>query len=125
MIQTLTIALGGAAGAVLRYWTSSGVYALTGRDFPYGTLVVNVLGSLAMGVLVVLMVEREGVPPELRAGILVGLLGAFTTFSTFSFETLALLEQGRLLAVFGNVGLSVITCIGACWLGVVVTRALT
>ena len=84
MTQTLAIAAGGAIGALLRFWASNGVYALLGRGFPYGTLVVNVLGSLAMGYLYIVMIERAALAPEWRAFALVGLLGAFTTFSTFS-----------------------------------------
>ena len=94
MARVLTIAAGGAVGAVLRYWVSSGTHALLGRGFPYGTLVVNVLGSFAIGFLFVLFLERMTLSGEWRAGILIGVLGAFTTFSTFSIETLNLLEEG-------------------------------
>lgn len=118
------IAAGGAAGAVLRFWVATGVYAVTGRDFPYGTLVVNVAGSLAMGVLFVLLVERMDVAPLWRAGLLIGFLGAFTTFSTFSMETLALLEQGEAARALANVAASVVLCLGAAWLGVLLGRSL-
>ncbi len=121
-MELIAIALGGASGAVLRYWTSSGVYSLLGRDFPYGTLVVNVLGSLLMGLLTILMLERMSVGPEMRAALLIGLLGAFTTFSTFSMETLFLIEQGYLLKAFLNVLLSVVVCIVAAWFGMKVGR---
>lgn len=124
MIETLAIALGGAVGALLRFWTSTGVYSLLGRYFPYGTLVVNVLGSLMMGVLTILMLERMSVGPELRAALLIGFLGAFTTFSTFSMETLFLIEQGELLKASLNVLLSVAVCIGATWFGVKIGRML-
>ena len=76
MIQILVIALGGAIGAVMRYLASTGVYALLGRGFPYGTLVVNVVGSLLIGILTILMLERLSVGPEWRAGILIGVGGA-------------------------------------------------
>lgn len=124
MTQLLAIALGGAAGALLRFWVSTGVYALLGRGFPYGTLAVNLLGSLAIGFLSVLFLERLSLGPEWRAGVLVGLLGAFTTFSTFSFETLALIEQGRLGAAAGNMAVSVAGCILATWLGLMLGRQL-
>ena len=124
MSQVLAVAAGGAAGAVLRLWVSSAVYALAGRDFPYGTLAVNVLGSLAMGVLFVLLVERMDADPLWRAGLLIGLLGAFTTFSTFSMETLALLEEGQAGRALANMGLSVMLCVGAAWLGVLLGRTL-
>ncbi len=124
MIQILVIAVGGAVGAVMRYLTSTGVYAVLGRGFPYGTLVVNVLGSLLMGVLTILMLERLSIGPEWRAGILIGVLGAFTTFSTFSMETLNLIEQGDWIKALANVLLSTVLCLLAVWLGVLMGRSL-
>ncbi|MEW8405815.1 MAG: fluoride efflux transporter CrcB [Candidatus Thiodiazotropha taylori] len=124
MYQLLVIASGGAAGALFRFWVSSGVYGILGRGFPYGTLVVNVLGSLVMGFLYVLFIERMVVSAELRAGLLVGFLGAFTTFSTFSMETLNLLEQAEVLKAGLNVLLSVVACLLACWFGLVLGRQL-
>jgi len=82
LLQTVSIAAGGAAGALMRYWVSNGVYALAGRSFPYGTLAVNVLGSLAMGLLYILFMERMSISPELRAALLIGFLGAFTIKGT-------------------------------------------
>jgi CrcB protein len=120
----LFIACGGAFGAVLRYGASLGVYSLLGRGFPYGTLFVNVTGSLLMGVLSIVMLERFNVGPEWRAAILVGVLGSFTTFSTFSIETLNLLEQGDMMRAFSNMALSVIVCLIAVWLGVSLGRQL-
>ena len=111
-------------GAVMRYLTSTGVYAVLGRGFPYGTLVVNVLGSLLMGVLTILMLERLSVGPEWRAGILIGVLGAFTTFSTFSMETLNLVEQGDWIKALVNVFLSTALCLLAAWVGVLMGRSL-
>ncbi len=108
----------------MRYWVSNGVYALAGRGFPYGTLAVNVLGSLAMGVLYILFMERMNISPELRAALLIGFLGAFTTFSTFSIETLNLLEQAAYLKAGLNMLISVSACITACWAGVLIGRYL-
>lgn len=124
MKTILFIACGGAIGAVLRYGASLGVYGLLGRGFPYGTLFVNVTGSLLMGVLSILMLERFNVGPEWRAAILVGLLGSFTTFSTFSMETLNLLEQGDIMRAMANIAFSVIVCLAAVWLGVNIGRQL-
>jgi CrcB protein len=120
----LAIAAGGAAGALLRYWVAGGVYAVFGREFPYGTLVVNASGSFLMGLLVIWLVERTGAAPEWRAALLVGLLGAFTTFSTFSLETLNLIEHGALLKAMANVVLSVGICLVCVWLGALLGRSL-
>ncbi len=122
MKQILAIALGGSVGALLRYWTSTGVHTLIGRDFPYGTLLVNVSGSLAMGLLYVLLVERLALGVEWRAALLIGVLGAYTTFSSFSFETLALFEEGEYMKALINIVLSVTLCLVAVWLGVAAGR---
>ncbi len=124
MKALIFIAAGGALGAVLRYGASVGVYSLLGRGFPYGTLFVNVSGSLLMGVLSVIMLERFNIDPEWRAAVLVGVLGSFTTFSTFSIETLNLLEQGEMMRALANIVLSVIVCLFAVWFGVLIGRQL-
>ena len=122
--QVAAIAAGGALGSVLRYGLSTWVHTLAGRGFPYGTLAVNVLGCLAMGLLFVLLVERVGESAVLRAGLLIGVLGGFTTFSSFSIETVNLIEQGALAKAAGNVAASLALCLGATWLGVVLARQL-
>lgn len=124
MNQVLAIALGGASGALLRFWISQGIYHLFGRSFPLGTLVVNVLGSFLMGLLFVYLLERSQIAPEWRAALLIGLLGAFTTFSTFSIETLNLFEQGEQLKALLNIVLSVGLCLVATWLGIILGRQL-
>ena len=121
-MQLLAIATGGALGALMRFWVSSGVHGIAGRSFPYGTLTVNVLGSLLIGILYVAFNERLDISPHWRALLLVGVLGAFTTFSTFSMETLELLEKGEVIKATVNVLLNVVLCIGAAWLGVLLTR---
>ncbi len=122
MKALIFIAIGGAAGAVLRYGASLSVYSLLGRGFPYGTLFVNVSGSLLMGLLSVIMLERFNIGPEWRAAVLVGVLGSFTTFSTFSIETLNLLEQGDVMRAMTNIVLSVLVCLVAVWFGVLIGR---
>ncbi len=122
MTQLVYIAAGGATGALMRYWMSNGIYVLLGRGFPYGTLTVNVTGSLLMGFIYVFMIERMDISVEWRAGLMIGLLGAFTTFSTFSIETLNLLESGEQLKAALNILLSVTLCILGCWLGMIVGR---
>lgn len=121
-MQAVAVAAGGAIGSVLRFWISSGVYAALGRGFPVGTLTVNVLGCLAMGLLYVLLLERMAVGPEWRAFLLVGVLGGFTTFSSFSIETFNLIEGGEPFKALLNVMLSVLSCVAATWLGVVLAR---
>jgi len=122
VLQLFAIAVGGALGALMRFLVSTGTYLLFGRGFPYGTLMVNVLGSLLMGALFVVLSDRLALGPEWRGGLLVGLLGAFTTFSTFSLETLMLLEEGRWLGASVNVFLSVVLCLAATWIGLTLTR---
>ncbi len=124
MNQLVMVAAGGAIGSVLRFLMSGWVYSVAGRGFPYGTLAVNVVGSLLMGLLAVVLIERMALAPEWRAPILIGVLGGFTTFSTFSIETLALIDAGEHLKAVSNMVLSLLLCVGGCWLGVIVGRQL-
>jgi len=122
MNQVLAIAAGGAVGSVLRFWMSTWVHSFAGRSFPYGTLTVNVLGCLAMGFLFVLFVDRLSDNAVLRAGILIGVLGGFTTFSSFSIETFNLIEQGAWFKAVVNMTGSLLLCVGATWVGVILGR---
>ncbi len=124
MMQLLIVGAGGAFGAIGRYWLSIWVYSLTGRAFPWGTLAVNLLGSLLMGFLSVWLLERMSLSSEMRALLMVGFLGSFTTFSTFSLETLLLLEQGAVARAGVNIAVSVITCIFAAWMGTLIAKAM-
>ncbi len=120
--QLMFIAAGGAFGAVLRFLVSNGIHRFMSRDFPYGTLSVNVIGSFIMGISYVLLIERFNISPEWRGFIVIGLLGAFTTFSTFSIETLVLIENGEISKAMINVLLSVILCILGSWIGLLLGR---
>lgn len=119
----LYVALGGSIGAVMRFASVRMVHSVFGYGFPYGTLVVNVLGSFLIGVLSIWLLLKAQMPEEQRAFMQVGVLGAFTTFSSFSLETLHLVQQGDVLkavvSVFGNVGL----CVMFVWLGVQFARS--
>ena len=120
----VSVAAGGAIGALGRYGLYNAVHAGLGRGFPYGTLAVNVLGSLLIGFLYVWLFDRLNMGSHWRAFLLVGFLGSFTTFSAFSIETLNLLAGGALARGFANIFVSVTVCIGAAWLGTILARQL-
>lgn len=124
LIQFIWIAIGGAVGAMLRYTVSMSVQQLTTRDFPYGTLVVNVLGSLLIGIFAVLLLEKTAQAAHWRALIIIGGLGAFTTFSTFSYDTIALLSNGAILRASVNVISHIAGCLLATWTGLAIGRLL-
>jgi fluoride exporter len=112
------VALGGALGSVARYGVSLGAARWLGIAFPWGTLFVNVAGSFAIGVLGgLIMTDERALGVEARAFVMVGILGGFTTFSSFSLETLALARNGAFGAAAANAGLSLVLCLVAVWLG--------
>ena len=113
----LFVALGGSLGAVLRFYLSNLSDSLFGKQFPFGTLAVNVIGAFLIAILYGL-IERETIDPMPYRFLLgVGLLGAFTTFSTFSIETLTLLQNGLWLKAGLNVALNVLVCLFAAYMG--------
>jgi CrcB protein len=124
MSMIIAIAIGGAAGAVGRHFVNIGMASLLGHGFPWGTLTVNVVGSLIMGLLVHLMAVSWTVSPEMRALLTVGGLGAFTTFSTFSIDAVVLYERGAIGAAAIYVIVSVVAAIGALFLGLRLGRML-
>src|SRR5262245_51196459 len=118
----VAIAVGGALGSVARYLLAVGLQRATGSSFPIGTLAVNVLGSFVIGLLYVWLIERSGSRPELRGFLIVGVLGGFTTFSSFSMETVTLMMQASYGRAALNVAASVALCLGATVSGVALGR---
>ena len=119
MLTYLAIALGGAIGSGLRYWLNLAVTARAGEAMPWGTIVINVSGSFVIGMVSAMTAPggRLDWPVEARLFVLVGLCGGYTTFSSFSLQTLALFEAGHPLRAIANVLLSVTLCLLAVWLG--------
>lgn len=119
------IFIGAGLGGVLRYWVSHGFYSLFKPPFPLGTLVVNVSGCFLMGFLFVVLLDRfEQMGSELRALLLIGLLGGYTTFSSFSIETINLFENGNYVSAIMNVLLSLGSGLVATWIGLIIGRTL-
>jgi len=119
----LSVAAGGAIGAVARYLVMSATGALMGSSFPWSTLAVNVIGSFILGALVEAMALIWSVGLELRAFLVVGVLGAFTTFSTFSLDVVVLYERGEFGAIAAYMIVSVILSVGALFAGLALVRA--
>lgn len=124
-MNILWIAAGGALGAVSRYWMATSVFKWTGKSFPYGTLSVNLLGSLVIGMAYVWLVQQEWGTEHHKQLAMVGFLGAFTTFSTFSLESVGLLEQQRWSAAFVYIFSSLIGCMLATVIGMWLARQLS
>ena len=122
MATALAIALAGATGGLLRWGLTAGVQRLLPGAFPWGTLVVNVLGCFALGWLATHFAARAELSLTLRTAVLSGLIGAFTTFSTFSFDTIELLRTGHAGKAVANVVLSVTVGLLAAWWGVVLAN---
>lgn len=122
MQHYLTIALGGALGSVLRFAMNEALSARFGRAFPWGTLSINVIGSFLIGLAAVLLVERWDLSPAVRLGLMVGVLGGFTTFSSFSLEVVNLAQNGALLRAMLYVLASVSVCVLAAAAGIHLAR---
>jgi CrcB protein len=114
----LLIFAGGGLGAAARYWVSGVVHDRLGGSFPFGTLSVNILGCVVIGLLMSMLEERFLVYPFLRMFLAIGVLGGFTTFSTFSFETVAMLKDGQFLHAGINIIASLVACLGGTWIGI-------
>jgi CrcB protein len=124
VVTLLVVGLGGAAGALSRYYASGWVQALAGGAFPWGTLTVNVVGSLALG-FVLVWLQSLAPSEQIRDLVAVGFLGSFTTFSTFSWETTALLREGAWWRAGSYTLGSVVVCVLACALGAALAGALS
>ncbi len=124
MTELAVIAAGGALGAVGRYGLSLWVDRRMGAHLPHGTLVVNVLGCLALGALLAYIEDANGFSPRLRLFLATGLLGAFTTFSTFGAETVALARAGQMTSALANVALNVVLGLAAVMVGVITVNKL-
>ncbi len=118
----LLVFTGGGIGASARYWLSEVVYRFLSADFPYGNIVVNITGCFAIGLLMTLMEERFLSDPGLRIFLTIGILGGFTTFSSFSYETIALLRNTEILLASVNILASVFGCLAATFFGILIGR---
>lgn len=121
-MQILYISVFGGLGCLSRYLVSGWVYTVAGRSLPYGTLAVNVIGSLLLGLIMEGSLRSALLSPDLRVGLTVGFMGGFTTFSTFSYETVRLLEEGSYLQAGGNVLLNIVICLAFAAIGIFLAR---
>ena len=120
----VAVAVGGALGAMARYAISTWIFQVSSHKFPYATLTVNVLGSFVMGILFVVIIERSALPMEMRSLWMIGFLGAFTTFSTFSLDALGLWQNGHLFMALLYVLATVVLCLLAISSSIWLTRLL-
>jgi CrcB protein len=123
-MKLAAVAAGGALGASLRYLIAAITHEFLGHDFPYGTLMVNILGSLIIGYLLILLPEQEVGIPVVRLLLITGVLGGFTTYSAFSVETLQLLQDGHLSKAGLNIAMTLFFCFFAVWAGFLTARLL-
>lgn len=124
MRNYLFVFLGGGTGAAARYWLSGAVYRFLSTDFPYGNLAVNILGCFLIGALMVLSMDRFMISPTVRIFLSIGILGGFTTFSSFSYETVALLQDGEVQKAVINISCTVFGSLLATTAGVMIGRML-
>lgn len=122
--EIIAVLIGGALGSLLRFLLSTGVNQVLPKSFPWGVLFVNVLGSFAIGLLVGILTGRFELTPFWRAGIFIGLLGGFTTFSSFSLDTVSLLQTGSYIIAATNIVASLLFCLLATAFGLLLARAI-
>ncbi|MCG6914631.1 fluoride efflux transporter CrcB [bacterium BMS3Abin03] len=122
MINYILVGIGAAIGGTFRYWISNVIFKIFSENFPYGTLVVNVTGSFILGILMFYFNDRELLSPQLRLFLTVGFCGGFTTFSTFSFETMNLFRETQYLLGSINILLNLMLCLIGVFLAYLVTK---
>ena len=120
----LLIGIGGFAGAIARFLVDGAVMDRAGAGFPWGTLVINVSGSFVLGVVFALTAERAILPADIRGPLMIGFLGAYTTFSTWMLESWRLIEGGAYVAALANLGGSVVVGLVALIAGLAIGRAI-
>jgi CrcB protein len=123
-MNSVWVFLGGGLGAAARYGAQGFVHRWMGAEFPFGTMVVNITGSFVIGLLMTLLEERFIAVPELRLFLTIGILGGYTTFSSFSFETMAMISGGNYLGGGMNILGSLVGCLAATWLGMTLGKLL-
>src|SRR5262245_64080602 len=124
MGRLIFICLGGALGTGIRYVISGVAARWLGADFPYGTLIVNLAGSFAIGLIQQVGLMTLAIPDPVRLFLTVGIMGGLTTYSTFSYETIRLMETGAWYEAWLNVAVTTAACLSLCFLGIAVARAL-
>lgn len=122
MLKYVMVGIGGCLGSILRFWVGSYVGGRIGTRFPYGTMIINITGSFLIGFVLALLTARTHWSPNWRYLIPIGFIGAYTTFSTFEYETFRVIQDGELFIAFLNVALSVVVGFVAVWLGVIAGR---
>jgi fluoride exporter len=122
LLKYLFVGIGGFVGSVARFWVGSYIGGKMGARFPYGTFVVNISGSFLIGLVLTLMAEKTDWNPDLRYLIPIGLIGGYTTFSAFEYETFRLFQDGQLLTAALNVTLSVVIGFAGVWAGAVAAK---
>lgn len=123
-MQAVWVGIAGFCGAVCRYWFDGWISRLTGGGFPWGTFVVNMTGCFLIGVTTTVLTDRLLPHPSIRIAVTVGFIGAYTTFSTWAYESLRQIQDGAIGMALINLGMSIVVGMSAAWIGVVVGRAL-
>jgi CrcB protein len=125
LFKYVMVGIGGFIGAIARFVLGSYIGNRFGTRFPYGTFVINMSGSFLLGMVMAVLTQKTDASPNWRYLVPIGFIGAYTTFSTFEYETLRTVQDGQMLMAFANVALSIIVGFGAVWAGILVGRTLS